>query len=208
MKIDMQHNGREIANANLPAREDWKANVRVDYEKLLVLGHELLLALGEVPNREGLQETPRRWANAWREFVEYDAGITETCFNSVSDNQMVCISGIRVSSYCEHHLMPFWCNVAIGYIPNGKVLGLSKFARIAHQFAHQLQIQERLCQQIADEISRIGETKNVAVVLNGEHLCMTSRGINTPGMMTSSVMDGIFQESSDKRIEFLRLIGM
>jgi GTP cyclohydrolase I len=118
---------------------------------------------------------------------------------------MVCVSGMRVSSLCEHHLLPFWCDVSIGYIPDRKVLDLSKFARIAQQFAHRLQLQERLGQQIADEISRITGTENVAVVLKGEHLCMTARGIRTPGLMTSSIMRGVFR-ASETRMEFLRLI--
>jgi GTP cyclohydrolase I len=179
---------------------------RVDYPRLLALGRELLLAIGEDPDREGLRETPRRWADAWREFIEYDPGTTETTFASVASDQLVCVSGIRVASLCEHHLLPFWCDVSIGYIPNAKVLGLSKFARIAQQFAHRLQLQERLGEQIADEISRITGTQNVAVVLKGEHYCMTARGIRMPGRMTSSVMRGVFRTESQTRIEFLRLI--
>jgi GTP cyclohydrolase I len=178
---------------------------RVDYSQLLALGRELLLAIGEDPDREGLLETPRRWADSWREFMEYEPGTTETTFSSVAADQMVCVSGMRVSSLCEHHLLPFWCDVSIGYIPDRKVLGLSKFARIAQQFAHRLQLQERLGQQIADEISRITGTENVAVVLKGEHLCMTARGIRTPGLMTSSIMRGVFR-ASETRMEFLRLI--
>jgi GTP cyclohydrolase IA len=179
---------------------------QVDYPRLLALGRELLIAIGEDPDREGLQETPRRWADFWREFIEYDPGTTEKTFSSVVADQMVCVSGLRVSSLCEHHLLPFWSDVSIGYIPDEKVLGLSKFARIAHQFAHRLQLQERLGQQIADEIIRITGTQNVAVVLKGEHLCMTARGIRMPGRMTSSVMRGIFRTQSEMRMEFLRLI--
>ena len=179
---------------------------QVDYPRLLELGRELLLAIGEDPDREGLLDTPRRWADSWREFIEYDPGTIETTFSSVDAGQLVCVSGLRVSSLCEHHLLPFWCDVAIGYIPDDKVLGLSKFARIAHQFAHQLQLQERLGQQIADEVSRITGTENVAVVLKGEHLCMTVRGIRTPGQMSSSVMRGVFRAESEMRMEFLRMI--
>jgi GTP cyclohydrolase IA len=179
---------------------------RVDYPRLLALGRELLLAIGEDPDREGLRETPRRWADAWREFIEYDPGTTGTTFASVASDQLVCVSGIRVASLCEHHLLPFWCNVSIGYIPNAKVLGLSKFARIAQQFAHRLQLQERLGEQIADEISRITGTQNVAVVLKGKHYCMTARGIRMPGRMTSSVMRGVFRTESQTRMEFLRLV--
>jgi GTP cyclohydrolase I len=179
---------------------------QVDYPRLLELGRELLLAIGEDPDREGLLDTPRRWADSWREFIEYDPGTIETTFASVDAGQLVCVSGLRVSSLCEHHLLPFWCDVAIGYIPDEKVLGLSKFARIAHQFAHQLQLQERLGQQIADEVSRITGTENVAVVLKGEHLCMTVRGIRTPGQMSSSVMRGVFRAESEMRMEFLSMI--
>jgi GTP cyclohydrolase I len=179
---------------------------RVDYSQLLALGRELLLAIGEDPDREGLRETPRRWADAWREFIEYDPGTTETTFSSVSSEQLVCVSGIRVASLCEHHLLPFWCDVSIGYIPDEKVLGLSKFARIAQQFAHRLQLQERLGEQIADEIARITGTQHVAVVLKGEHYCMAARGIRMPGRMTSSVMRGVFRTESQTRMEFLRLI--
>ncbi len=179
---------------------------RVDYSQLLALGRELLLAIGEDPDREGLRETPRRWADAWREFIEYDPGTTETTFSSMASEQLVCVSGIRVASLCEHHLLPFWCDVSIGYIPDEKVLGLSKFARIAQQFAHRLQLQERMGELIADEISRITGTQHVAVVLKGEHYCMAARGIRMPGRMTSSVMRGVFRTESQTRMEFLRLI--
>ncbi|HZR43140.1 MAG TPA: GTP cyclohydrolase I [Ktedonobacteraceae bacterium] len=196
------HNGYDVS-IELPIE---RPSRRVDYPRLLELGRELLIALGEDPNREGLLDTPRRWADSWREFIEYDPGTTETTFESVAIDQMVTVSGLRVWSTCEHHLIPFWCDVAIGYIAREKVLGLSKFARIAHQFAHQLQIQERLGQQIADEISRITGTEDVAVVLKGEHLCMSARGIRTPGLMTSSVMRGVFRAEYETRMEFLRLI--
>src|SRR6266700_381902 len=207
MTLSMDHissNGHSNGHLNRKAKSP---SPKVDYPRLLELGRELLIAIGEDPDREGLLETPRRWADSWREFIEYDPGKTETCFESVAADQMVTVSGLRVASLCEHHLLPFWCDVAIGYIAEGKVLGLSKFARIAHQFAHQLQLQERLGQQIADEVSRITGTENVAVVLKGEHLCMTSRGIRTPGIMTSSLMHGVFRAEFETRMEFLRLIS-
>jgi GTP cyclohydrolase I len=179
---------------------------KVDYPKLLELGRELLVAIGEDPDREGLLDTPSRWADWWREFIEYDPGTTDTVFSTVSTDQMVCVSGLRVFSLCEHHLLPMWCDVAVGYIPTDRILGLSKFARIAQKFAHQLQVQERLGEQIADEISRITDTEDIAVVLKGEHLCMSSRGVRTPGIMTTSVMRGVFREEYETRMEFLRLI--
>lgn len=197
---------RSNGHSNGHSAQSERKPKRVDYPRLLALGRELLLAIGEDPDREGLRETPRRWADAWREFIEYDPGTTETTFASVASDQLVCVSGIRVASLCEHHLLPFWCNVSIGYIPNAKVLGLSKFARIAQQFAHRLQLQERLGEQVADEISRITGTQNVAVVLKGKHYCMTARGIRMPGRMTSSVMRGVFRTESQTRMEFLRLV--
>jgi len=200
------HIHQDQALTDLVADTEQESPRRVDYQKLLGIGRELLQALGEDPTREGLLDTPRRWADAWREFIEYDPGVTDTSFASVSTDQMVCVSGMRVSSFCEHHLLPFWCDVSVGYIASDRVLGLSKFARIAHQFAHRLQLQERLGQQIADEITRITGTRDVAVVLRGEHLCMVSRGIRTPGLMTSSVMRGVFRSESEARMEFLRLI--
>lgn len=181
---------------------------KVDYPRLLQLGRDLLVAIGEDPDREGLLDTPRRWADWWREFIEYNPGTTETTFHSMASDQMVCVSGMRVFSLCEHHLLPMWCNVSIGYITGERVLGLSKFARIAHQFAHRLQIQEQLGVQIADEVSRITGTEDVAVVIQGEHLCMSARGIRTPGLMTSSVMRGVFRDEYQTRMEFLHLIEM
>jgi GTP cyclohydrolase I len=177
----------------------------VNYNALLKAGRDLLLAIGEDPDREGLQETPRRFASAWREFMEYDPGAIDTCFESITTDQMVVVSGMRVWGMCEHHLLPFWCDVSIGYIAQNKVLGLSKFARIAHKYAHKLQLQERLCDEIATELCKITGTQNIAVLARGEHLCMTSRGIRTPGIMTSSVMRGVFRTNDSARMEFLSL---
>lgn len=187
--------------------EKMQAPKTVDYEQLLALGRALLIAIGEDPDREGLLDTPRRFADAWREFIEYDPGATDTCFASVSTDQMVCVSGIHVTSICEHHLMAFTCDIAIGYIPGEKVLGLSKFARIAHQYAHRLQLQERLGEEIADEVGRITGSPHVAVVIRGEHLCMRTRGIRTSGTMTTSVMRGQFRADVETRAEFFRMIG-
>ena len=167
---------------------------------------DLLNEIGEDPTRPGLLETPTRFAKMWIEFIEYDKGKTETVFESTSTDQMVVVSGMRVWSMCEHHLLPFWCDVSIGYIASDQVLGLSKFARIAHQFAHQLQLQEQLVDQIADEVQRITGTCDVAVFAEGEHLCMVSRGIKTPALMKSSIMRGAFREKESARMEFLQMI--
>ena len=200
------HQNGHHATHSFEDEQTHEAVKEVDHARLMELGRELLVALGEDPDREGLIDTPRRWADWWREFIEYDPGKTDTTFSAVSTDQIVCVSGMRVFSLCEHHLLPMWCDVSIGYIPSDKVLGLSKFARIAHQFAHQLQIQERLGQDIANEISRITGSQSVAVLLKGEHLCMSARGIRTPGVMTSSVMRGSFRTDRDLRMEFMQMI--
>lgn len=184
------------------------ATPAVDTQRLQALCRELLLLIGEDPDRPGLVDTPRRWANWWIEFMTYDPGRIETVFESTETDQMVVVSGIRVWSLCEHHLLPFWCDVAIGYIANGKVLGLSKFARIAHHYAHRLQLQEQLVQQIADQVSDVTGCSDVAVLASGRHLCMEMRGVKTPGLMTSSVMRGAFREQPAARQEFFMLAGV
>ena len=179
----------------------------VDMEALMLLAKDLLLAIGEDPERDGLKDTPERFAKWWKEFIDYDPGKTETSFNVQNTDQIVTISGIKVWSLCEHHLLPFSCNIAIGYIPaNNKVLGLSKFGRIAHQMAHKPQVQERLANEIADEITRITDSTNVAVIADGEHLCMTMRGIKSPSTMSTSVMRGVFRDEIETRNELLFLV--
>ncbi len=182
-----------------------KTKHTVDHAKVKSLVRELLVAIGEDPDREGLKETPRRIANFWREFIEYDPGRLDTTFSAVKHNQMVCVTGMRVWSMCEHHMLPFWCDVSIAYIAGEKVLGLSKFARIAHKHAHKLTLQEQLVSDISEEVREILGIDDVAVYAKGEHLCMTMRGIKTPHRMISSVLDGQFH-NTDQRMEFFRLI--
>ncbi len=177
----------------------------IDYDRVLRLGRELLEALGEDPEREGLQETPRRWAGWWKEFIEYDPGVTDTTFESVSTGQMVVVSGMRVYSICEHHLLPFWCDVSIGYVVHDRVIGLSKFARIAHDVAHHLQLQERVADSIADRVQDLIESDDVAVMCSGVHMCMVMRGVKTDGIMSSIVGRGVFETNPAKRAEFLSL---
>lgn len=179
----------------------------VDFDKLVSIGRELLVAIGEDPDRDGLKDTPTRYAKWWREFIDYDAGKIETSFSLENNDQMVSVTGMRVWSLCEHHLLPFNSTVAIGYIPKDKVLGLSKFARIAHKYAHKPQVQERLVQEIADEVKRVTGSDDVAVVADGEHSCMVMRGIRTSGSMRTSVMSGVFRDEPETRAEFLNLIA-
>lgn len=178
---------------------------KIDHDRVKSLVSELLEALGEDPTREGLIETPRRIANFWRDFIEYDPGKLDTTFSAIRHNQMVCVTGMRVWSMCEHHMLPFWCDVAIAYIADDKVLGLSKFARIAHKHAHKLTLQEQLVADIANDLRDILGTQDVAVMAKGEHLCMTMRGIKTPHRMISSSLDGQFH-NAEQRAEFLQLV--
>ncbi|MEM7729999.1 MAG: GTP cyclohydrolase I [Pseudomonadota bacterium] len=178
----------------------------VDHARVRELVRDLLEALGEDPDREGLQDTPRRIANFWRDFIEYDPGKLDTVFSSVRHDQMVAVTGMRVWSMCEHHMLPFWCDVSVAYIAEDKVLGLSKFARIAHKNAHALSLQEKLVSDIAEDLKGYLDTENVAVIAKGEHLCMTMRGIRTPHRMISSVLDGQFRDPNT-RAEFLSLVN-
>jgi len=162
------------------------------------------VAIGEDPERPGIVKTPYRFAKWWREFIEYDPGKIDTVFEAVTTDQLVIVSGMRVWSVCEHHLLPFWCDISVGYLATDKVLGLSKFARIAHKHAHKPQIQERLVHEIADEVQAITGSPHVAVLGQGKHLCMIMRGVKTDGLMVSSVMRGLFRESGSASAEFMR----
>jgi GTP cyclohydrolase I len=193
-------------NVVLKNRESNIKTEAIDYDRVLALGRELLIALGEDPDREGIVDTPQRWASWWSEFINYAPGDMDTTFESISAGQLVVVSGIRVYSICEHHLLPFWCDVSIGYIPHEQVLGLSKFARIAHAHAHKLQLQERLVHEIALDVSAITRTPDVIVIAKGVHLCMQMRGIKSPATMSSLTAEGVFATSYEKRAEFLQLI--
>lgn len=178
----------------------------VNYEALEKIGKDLLIAIGEDPNREGILETPKRFAKWWKEFIDYEPGTFDKTFTIENADEIVAVKGIRVWSLCEHHLLPFNCTLSIGYIPNGKVLGLSKFARIAHNSAHKLQVQERLVNDIADTLQTVTDSKDVAVIGAGEHLCMSMRGVKTFGSMRTSVMRGLFRDNPTARQEFLDLV--
>lgn len=166
----------------------------------------IINAIGEDVTRPGLKDTPARVARFWEEFVDYDPGKVNTTFEAVTTDQLVAVSGIRVYSLCEHHLLPFWADISIGYLAQDRVLGLSKFARIAHKHAHKLQIQERLVDEIAAEVALHTKSLDVAVVAKGVHMCMVMRGIKAPHTMTSSAMHGVFRDSADLRREFLSLV--
>lgn len=171
---------------------------------------DILCNIGEDPLREGLIGTPDRVADFWMEFIDYDPGDLDVTFESVTTDQMVVLTGIRVWSLCEHHLLPFYCDISIGYITWDRVIGLSKLARIAHKHAHKLQIQERLVHEIAAEVEFLTGSEDVAVIARGVHMCMVMRGIKTPGVMVSSALRGKFLDSHrpEIRAEFMQLINI
>lgn len=182
--------------------------VEVNFDHLRRIGHELLVALGEDPSREELARTPERFASWWREFLEFDPGNLDTSFQLHSSGQMIVLSNIETWSICEHHLLPFSCQIATGYIAKGEALGLSKLARVAHKHSHRLQIQERICSGIADELMHLTESPDVIVVTRGEHLCLTIRGAKTPCLMSSVVAHGIFEYDPKASMQFMALAGL
>lgn len=175
-------------------------------DPLVGLARQLLKEIGEDPDRDGLRETPERFARWWREFIDYEPGSVGTLFESVGTSQLVVVSDIQVWSLCEHHLLPFNCSVTIAYRPADRLLGLSKFARIAHRHAHKLQVQERLVSEIAQDVAVLSGTEDVAVIARGEHLCMTMRGIKAAAEMTSTAYRGAFGEDAGLRAEMFNLL--
>ena len=173
---------------------------------------QILVGLGEDPSREGLLDTPKRAAKAMQYLCNgYDKSLEEVVNGALfeSDNdEMVIVRDIELYSLCEHHLLPFIGKAHVAYIPTGKVLGLSKVARIVDMFARRLQIQENLTKQIADAVQQVTNAAGVAVVIEAQHMCMMMRGVEKQNsVMSSSVMLGAFRESCNTRHEFLQLIG-
>ncbi|MGX0888176.1 GTP cyclohydrolase I [Pseudomonas sp. ADAK2 TE3594] len=173
---------------------------------------EILIGLGENPDREGLQDTPVRAAKAMQYLCHgYEQSVDEIVNGALfaSDNdEMIIVDNIELYSLCEHHMLPFIGKAHVAYIPTGKVLGLSKIARLVDMFARRLQIQENLTRQIADAVQQVTDAAGVAVVIEAQHMCMMMRGVEKQNStMNTSVMLGAFRESSNTRQEFLQLIG-
>ena len=168
---------------------------------------------GDDPDREGLLDTPRRVARAWHEYArgyrEDPAKHLSRTFEEVGGyDEIVLLKDIPFQSHCEHHMAPIIGKAAIAYLPNDRVVGISKLARVLHGFARRLQVQERLTAQVADTIWKNLRPKGVAVVIEATHACMTARGVRTPGvMMTTSRMMGTFREDERSRREVLALMG-
>ena len=182
-------------------------------KKLEANTKNLLELLGADPSREGLINTPKRVAKAWDFLTKgYSENLDELINNAIFEGEskdMVIVKNIEFYSLCEHHMIPFYGKAHIGYIPNGKIIGLSKLARITDLFSQRLQVQERLTNQIAQCLQEVLNPRGVAVVLEGKHFCMLSRGVQKQNSIaTSSSMLGIFREKESTRNEFLKLIEM
>ncbi|WP_457638807.1 GTP cyclohydrolase I FolE [Persephonella sp.] len=182
--------------------------MKVDKEKLKQSVRLFLEAIGEDPDREGLKDTPDRIVRLWEEFKSHE-DFNMTIFEDIGDyDEMVVVKDIQFYSLCEHHLLPFFGKAHIGYIPNGKVCGLSKLVRVVNRFAYRPQVQERLTAEIAEFLEKELEPKGVAVVLEAEHLCMSMRGVKNPTSYTvTSKLTGVFKTDEKTRNEFLNLIN-
>ena len=182
-------------------------------ERIAELIKELLIEIGEDPEREGLLRTPRRVADSF-EFLTsgYRADISRIINNAVFQshaNNMIINRNIEIYSLCEHHMLPFFGTCHIGYIAKHKVIGVSKLARIVDFYARRLQIQERLTEQIAEEIMTATDAEGVGVVMECQHLCMMMRGVEKQGsIMTTSSVLGSFRSEPSTRAEFMNLIAL
>ncbi len=172
----------------------------------------LLLWAGDDPNREGLLDTPKRVAKAYREwFCGYEEDPAELLARSFDEvegyDEMVVLRDIRVESMCEHHMCPIIGKAHVGYLPNGRVVGISKLARVVEAFGKRLQIQEKLTAQVANVINEVLQPKGVAVVFEAVHQCMTTRGVHKTGVsMVTSRMLGAFRDDASTRREFMAMI--
>ena len=183
-----------------------------NYDKLESLTSELLQLIGEDINRDGLIKTPMRVAKAWDYFSQgYRTKIDDVINNAIfSENckDMIVVRDIEFFSLCEHHMTPFFGRAHVGYLPNGKIIGLSKIPRIVDMFSRRLQVQERLTDEIANTIQKILNPIGVAVVMEGRHLCMQMRGVEKQNSLAStSAMLGQFRKSAETRAEFLSIIS-
>lgn len=184
-----------------------------DLTKLENLTHDLLVEIGEDPEREGLIKTPHRVAKAWRFIAKgYEQKLEEVLNDAIFEDkcsEMVVVRDIEFFSMCEHHMLPFFGKAHVAYIPRGKVIGLSKIPRILEMYSRRLQIQERITHQVAEALNNLLDPAGVAVVLEGRHLCMQMRGVEKQNSFaTTSAMLGEFHDEAETRAEFLSIITL
>ena len=188
---------------------------KIDTKAIQEAVKTILVALGDDPNREGLKDTPKRVAKMYAEVFEGMRYTNEEiankfnkCFEEGATGDLVTVADIPIFSYCEHHIALIYnLKVHVGYLPKGKVIGLSKVARIADMVGKRLQLQERIGADIAEVLEMVLGTDDIIVVIEGEHSCMTARGIKKPGTKTrTATLRGVFKTDSDLRAEFYNLI--
>ena len=190
-----------ISQSTRPSRAEVEAAVRT-----------IIRWTGDDPDRDGLIETPSRMARAYEEYFRgYDedpeAILSKTFTETEGYDEMIVLRGIRFESHCEHHLAPIIGRAWVAYIPNGRVVGISKLARVVEAYAKRLQIQEKMTAQIANTINDVLRPQGVGVVLKAEHFCMTARGIMKPGTdLVTSRMLGVFRDSAITRQEFMSIV--
>lgn len=181
----------------------------VQVEDALAAARTLLEYVGEDPDREGLRDTPRRVLSALLELTRgYDDDPAEhlaVTFGEATYDEMVVVRGIEFTSLCEHHLLAFRGRAAVGYVPSGRVVGLSKLARVVRLYAERLQVQERLTAEVADALVEHLSPKGVGVLVEATHSCMSARGVRAPATMVTSALRGVLLERPEARAEFLRL---
>ncbi|MFF8535884.1 GTP cyclohydrolase I [Streptomyces sp. NPDC015532] len=179
----------------------------IDADRVAGLIAQLLVELGEDPTRDGLIGTPGRVAAWWKAFLSPDGAAVDTCFTeSQLSGQLVIVGGMNVWSLCEHHMLPMGLEVTAGYVPDGEVLGLSKFGRIAQRFAGRLQVQERFTRQVFEYLTGVIGREDVAVRVRGTHLCMSMRGVRMDAALTTTLqVGGRFESDPVLSQQFLTL---
>ena len=186
----------------------------MDLQKLEQAARLIIEAIGEDPNREGLLETPKRFADMMAEQLAYSEKTNDDIAKEFDktfaseDSDLVVVKDIHIFSHCEHHIaLMYNMNVAVGYIPKGKVIGLSKIARIADAVSKRMQIQERIGKDILEIMRKVVDSEDVIVYIAGEHSCMTARGVKKPGTVTETLAtSGVFKTDAEMRKEFLSMV--
>jgi GTP cyclohydrolase IA len=206
--------GKSLDHGSLSGELDEAGTVRgtptVDLPRIERAVREILSAVGEDPDREGLKETPARVARMYQELfrgLKADPRIHLQKFFTEKYDEMVLVKDIAFNSMCEHHMLPFMGKAHIGYVPNGRVVGLSKLARVVEDVSHRPQVQERMTEQIAKLLVEELDVKGVAVVIEASHSCMSIRGVRKPeSVCVTSSMKGIFRSNLSSRSEVMTLI--
>jgi GTP cyclohydrolase I len=205
--MSVERHTNSVSKDKKPLR---KLNAAVDLKRIAMAVREILIAIGEDPDREGLSETPDRVARMYEEMFsglrKDPAVVLRKTFTEKYD-EMVLVKNIGFESMCEHHLLPFFGKAHIAYLPNGQIVGLSKLARIVEILSHRPQVQERMTEELADLVMQELDARGVGVVLDAAHTCMSIRGVRkAESMCTTSAMRGVFQSNLSTRSEFMALI--